>query len=64
MKIGNRDFVDVFSKREVVVVTLTCTKIILKVIFVPKISKSLLSVEQILEKQNYSLNFFNKSCTI
>ena len=63
VKIGNGDLVNVKGKGVVAVETPIGIKYISDVLFVPKISQSLLSVGQMLKK-NYSLHFQNMSCTI
>ena len=63
VKIRNGDLVDVKGKGFVAIETPTGIKYISDVLFVPKISQSLLSVGQMLEK-NYSLHFQNMSCIV
>ena len=63
VKIVNGDFIEVKGKGVVAVETHSGTKLIIDVLFVPKIDQNLLSVGQFLEK-NYYLVFKNKACII
>lgn len=63
VRIGNGDLVEVKGRGDVAVQTSTGTKLFSNVVHVPKISQSLLSVGQILEK-NYVLHLQNKSFII
>ena len=59
--IGNGESVDVKVKGVVAVETLSGTKYISNVLFVPGLNRSLLSVGQMLEK-HYSLHFEDMKC--
>jgi hypothetical protein len=61
--IGNGESVDVKGKRVVAVKTLSGTKYISDVLFVPELNQNLLSVGQMLEK-HYTLHFKDMKCTI
>ena len=63
VKIGNGELLEVKGKGVVVVKTPTGTKLISDVLFIPKLSQNLLSVEQMMEK-GYSLEFKDNACTI
>lgn len=63
VKIVNGDFIEVKGKGVVAVETHSGTKLIIDVLFVPKIDQNLLSVGQFLEK-NYYLVFKDKACII
>ncbi|CAJ2664799.1 unnamed protein product [Trifolium pratense] len=61
--IGNGQSVDVKGKGVVAVETLSGTKYISDVLFVPELNQNLLSVGQMLEK-HYTLHFNDMKCTI
>ncbi|XP_031283970.1 uncharacterized protein LOC116142693 [Pistacia vera] len=63
VKVGNGELLEVKGKGDVAIQTKIGTKLIADVLFVPKISLSLLSVGQMLEK-NYSLHFKDLTCVI
>ena len=50
--IDNGDFIEAKGKGDVTIETATSTKIIFYVLFVPEIDQNLLSVGQLLEKNN------------
>ena len=63
VRIGNGDFVEVEGKGSIQVETLSSTKILNNVLYVPKLSQNLVSVGQLLES-DYSLLFNRGVCEI
>ncbi|PNX88919.1 T-complex protein 1 subunit delta, partial [Trifolium pratense] len=61
--IRNGESVDVKGKGVVALETLSCTKYISDVLFVPELKQNMLSVGQMLEK-HYTLHFNDMKCTI
>ncbi|XP_012482894.1 uncharacterized protein LOC105797474 [Gossypium raimondii] len=63
VKIGNGQFINAEKRGDVLICTLTGSKIISNVLLVPEIDRNLLSITQLLEK-GYSVVFKEKECQI
>ncbi|XP_016713922.2 uncharacterized protein [Gossypium hirsutum] len=63
VKVGNGHFIKVEGKGDVLISTLTGTKLVKNVLLVPEIDRNLLSIAQLLEK-GYSVVFKGKECLI